>query len=1284
MKKAQMKIMVSSTILMLLFTVILGLLKNNNTQIIKTVAQTSNFNITSEENSKFKIFLSVGGGIKDDVANYKNNFPSNSTRAENLQKVIANYYGENRVEIECQNTQSGYRTLERLAERDELEYDLIIVDDYVYGFDSDIINSLAQKTNLITLGKGGTEELDIIKSTSIIESDLLRTLPSITPAGGSHTKIQFNTQIRIANNAATIAQFVDNAEIWATQKYVSSNEIKIDGEPISDRFFESSAIGIVTNNEKKWIHVQLALPNTNMQGVAFELAKAILGDVTVSFSSVNKSNYGDYVRYKGMDLNEDANPGNDWKIFYRDTNNIYLIAADFIKTERLKNVPMAISDIYQAFWDTVPGDIPILPSVKNWFKYSGPEDDIDNNNICKFLLNYENWNDFLTKPLKEFGGGVAVGAPTLEMWIESWNAKYPADALSCIASADGYRINGSEYNKDLSSFEGYNDTLYFPHQSKEKPDGTIEYPDVDVDENQYAFGYWLASPSAMGNFHLMRVDCDGYIYSGSYRDDEFGLRPVVMVPATLLKKDGNVFLVDDAVDLSTSIRFISSPNYWTNTDITLSIYSEAIKTMYKMAGDTTYKDYTGPLAIEENCVINVALERGTYSKDGITYNVTNIDKNPPSKFKENESIGYNAFTIDFDFEDDLSGLSTINLYYKLPEDNSWKQINKVYKEVNSPAKDSGETFTNKPINVSGLTKGGTVQYYADAYDVAGNIVTLYSKENPKTFDTQTYTINYKSNGNDVYDLPNSQGKVHGINISLSPTEPTRTGYIFKGWSRGGITEAELNTVSFVPGQNYTENGNLDLYAVWEAITYPVTYDANGGNGAPADQVKVFGDDLTLTADVPTRPGFDFLGWSLDPTKTDVDYPSGSIYNSNNELHLYAVWQRKTYTITYDANGGGNIPSPQTKNHGSVIQITEEKPTRIGYTFKGWATTKESTDIAYGSGSNYTADENITLYAIWEVDTADLSFNANLGENSSSAVETKAKAYGEDYVIGEELPKRDGYKLIGWSETPNATIPDYNVGDSYVSDSGNATLYAVWEPEEYEITLDSQNYSDGEMVVYQSTLTENIDEVTLGTPGKYKLEAWGAQGGSVDGVEGGKGGYSSGIIEIDKSTKVFVGVGGAGSNISLEGGYNGGGAVIKTEKGATQGATGGGATHISLDDGKLSECTDNEKVLIVAGGGGGAGGNGQAGFSSVQSGSGGEAGYAGGSFGNAGGKGNAGIEEKINGEGGTAGNNIAGGNGGSSNYSNAEAKPEQNIYYPASGGGGGRRIFRWRRRPEVQV
>lgn len=149
-------------------------------------------------------------------------------------------------------------------------------------------------------------------------------------------------------------------------------------------------------------------------------------------------------------------------------------------------------------------------------------------------------------------------------------------------------------------------------------------------------------------------------------------------------------------------------------------------------------------------------------------------------------------------------------------------------------------------------------------------------------------------------------------------------------------------------------------------SFTVSYDANGGINAPSSQTKWYGTNITLSSTKPTREGHTFLGWGTSSTDTSVDYASGGVYSANASIKLYAIWQRHTYEVWYDANGGINAPSGQTKLYGVTLPLQTAIPTRTNYNFLGWSPNKSATEPTYSSGGNYTNNASITLYAVWEL------------------------------------------------------------------------------------------------------------------------------------------------------------------------------------------------------------------------------------------------------------------------------------------------------------------------------
>jgi uncharacterized repeat protein (TIGR02543 family) len=155
-------------------------------------------------------------------------------------------------------------------------------------------------------------------------------------------------------------------------------------------------------------------------------------------------------------------------------------------------------------------------------------------------------------------------------------------------------------------------------------------------------------------------------------------------------------------------------------------------------------------------------------------------------------------------------------------------------------------------------------------------ITVRCEESAAAF----YTVTYNANGGTG--APGAQEKEEDVNLVLSNTVPTRDGCTFKGWN----TAADGSGDSYAPGDTYTANAALTLYAQWY---YPVTYNANGGTGAPSAQEKKVDVDIVLSSTVPTRDDYRFTGWNTAADGSGASYAAGATYTTNAALTLYAQW-----------------------------------------------------------------------------------------------------------------------------------------------------------------------------------------------------------------------------------------------------------------------------------------------------------------------------------------------------------------------------------------------------------
>ena len=178
-----------------------------------------------------------------------------------------------------------------------------------------------------------------------------------------------------------------------------------------------------------------------------------------------------------------------------------------------------------------------------------------------------------------------------------------------------------------------------------------------------------------------------------------------------------------------------------------------------------------------------------------------------------------------------------------------------------------------------------------------------------------------------------------------------------------VTFRNFNDLGDAATKNVTFNVSVPAWT-----SYKITFNANGGTGAPAAQTKWHGQALTLSSTKPTRTGYTFVGWSTSSSATSQTYSAGGTIpaTTNQALTLYAVWKAITYTVTYNANGGTGAPGNQTKTYGQALTLSSTRPTRTKYNFLGWATSATATKAAYSAGGSYTTNAAVTLYAVWEL------------------------------------------------------------------------------------------------------------------------------------------------------------------------------------------------------------------------------------------------------------------------------------------------------------------------------
>lgn len=251
------------------------------------------------------------------------------------------------------------------------------------------------------------------------------------------------------------------------------------------------------------------------------------------------------------------------------------------------------------------------------------------------------------------------------------------------------------------------------------------------------------------------------------------------------------------------------------------------------------------------------------------------------------------------------------------------------------------------------TKDTALEYNTNWAVVSSIVLTVTTNETD-------YTLSYNANGGSGAPSSQTRTGVGSYTFTISSTKPTRTGYTFLGWS----LSSTATSASYQPGGSITLTASDILYAVWKANTYTVSYNANGGSGAPSNQTKTYGVTLTLSNTKPTRTGYTFSAWNTAQNGSGTSYAPGGSYTANAAVTLYAQWTVNTYVVTFDAQGGSVTPASKSVTYGQPYGSLPV-PVRAGYRFDGWFT------VATG-GTQVTAETVVTvtaaqtLYAHWTV------------------------------------------------------------------------------------------------------------------------------------------------------------------------------------------------------------------------------------------------------------------------------------------------------------------------------
>ena len=298
-----------------------------------------------------------------------------------------------------------------------------------------------------------------------------------------------------------------------------------------------------------------------------------------------------------------------------------------------------------------------------------------------------------------------------------------------------------------------------------------------------------------------------------------------------------------------------------------------------------------------------------------------------------------------------------------------------------------------------------------------------------------YSISYDLSGGSS----SNPATYHKDGSAVVLTAPTRAGYTFVGWTGTDLTELTMTVT--IPAGSY---GDRSYTANWQANSYKVTFNADGGTCSSDEMTVIFGSSVTLPS--ATKPGYAFDGWYVDNTKV----VNGEWVIDRN-VTLTAKWvfsNSTTYVVNHHLENADDdgFTIESTEN---LTGTTNSEVTPAVKSYNGYITPSAETFTVKADGSL------VVDYYYYRV-----RFNVTLVTNGGDELDDVGAKY--DAKIEPPTPVRAGFTFGGWFTDAGLTQAFSGFAD------GDVTLYAYWEGDlkpselsfsgEYELTVTGYNGS----------------------------------------------------------------------------------------------------------------------------------------------------------------------------------------------------------------------------------
>lgn len=493
----------------------------------------------------------------------------------------------------------------------------------------------------------------------------------------------------------------------------------------------------------------------------------------------------------------------------------------------------------------------------------------------------------------------------------------------------------------------------------------------------------------------------------------------------------NVFIVGKNTEDENKITISLSNTSLTNQEITATVKYGSTLTANKKAG------YGENITIAKSAVSEATATQIKVKKNGYIYaeatdaagnkvtaslQITNIDNLPPKSFAitngtvTTSSITVSASTTDADATSTSAKTGIAGYRFSKDDGKTW-----------SGYQTSGEY---KFSDLIGAVSGVTYKIKVEAKDNVGN-TTVTSKDIATIKDDDYYV----ATANKLLET------IGGRNFYKTNSSPAIAGMMYITTSRNWTVPIMVSTDSSAVNM-YTSYNNQNLGTAGNLVYKGVTfYYSTTGQWM---------GEASYTSPLVT----------LNDSSSRFSTMSEAATNLL-DRYFYSTKQ-KNYEVFYNANGGSGAPGVQKKIKGQNLTLSGTNPTRSGYTFKGWASTNNSTNAEYTAGGNYANNESKILYAIWTINQYTLTVNPGSASYKQNYATTKSiSAPSQSYTVNyngnggttSTTTQTSSRNFTSWTLSGSGSVSSSSTNPTtYTFGAGNATLTANYNSTGNAVTL----------------------------------------------------------------------------------------------------------------------------------------------------------------------------------------------------------------------------------------